>query len=101
MMPTSAGTKVDFDGFREKVLRLTRSQSTVDVYLRGVAKLAQFGRARLGLEGDDRQVLQEMIDGLSGRDWRDDAVYPLVDRFVGWALSLDDAPREPLSESQG
>jgi hypothetical protein len=90
-MPTLAGTKVDFDGFREKVLRRTKSQSMVDVYLRGVAKLAQFGQARFGLEGDDRQVLQGIIDDLSGRDWKDDAIYALVDRFVGWALSLDDA----------
>jgi hypothetical protein len=75
MMPTSAGTKVNFNGFKEKLLRRTQSQSTVDVYVRGVAKLAQFGRARLGLQGNDECVIQAIIDDLNGRDWRDDEVY--------------------------
>ncbi|HEV2120628.1 MAG TPA: site-specific integrase [Candidatus Bathyarchaeia archaeon] len=99
-MPSSS-TKVDFDGFRERVLRRTQSQNTIDVYMRGVTKLAQFGRARLGLEGDDECVLQVILDDLSTRDWRDDAVYVMLDRFVGWALGLKDARGDACPRLKG
>lgn len=51
--------------------------------MRGVSKLAQFGRAKLGLEGDDERVVQAVIDDLGGRDWRDNTVYGILDKFAG------------------
>jgi hypothetical protein len=88
-------TCLEVEGFKEKVLRRTRSKSTLDIYLRGVARLAQFGRTRLGSDRDDARVLQAIIDDLSSRDWRDDAVYSMLDRFVGWALSPNDGRGDP------
>jgi hypothetical protein len=82
--------RVDMTGFREKVLRRTDNQNTVDVCERGVAKLAQFGRVRLGLEGSDERVLQTIVNDLAENP---DSAYTALDKFMGWTLTLKDHKR--------
>lgn len=78
-------TKIDMDGWKEKVFRRSHSKGTVDIYTRGLDKFAGFLSERM--PGYD---LERAVTELQGRDPQLD-VYKLLDRFVSWAVSQTDA----------
>ncbi len=72
---------LDLEGFKEKLLRRTKSQTTVDTYLHGVRRFETFCQERLD------KPMQEVVDDLAiGRA----DVYQVLDRFVGWVATQTD-----------
>ncbi len=68
-------TKIDLDGFKEKLLRRTKSQRTVDIYMQGVEKFETFCKEKLS-----KSLQDEVNDLEAGRA----DVYKVLDQFVGW-----------------
>jgi integrase len=72
-------TTIDVEGWHEKLLRRTKSQTTVHAYDAAVKRFKQFVGERMGL------TLGQAIDRIRSEDAD---VYEVLDRFVGWANSL-------------
>jgi integrase len=72
-------TTIDLEGWHEKLLRRTKSQTTVRAYDWAVRRFKQFVNERMGLS------LEQAIDRIRSGDAD---VYEVLDRFVGWASSL-------------
>ena len=80
-------TTLDFEGFKEKILRRSNSSSTVKRYMDGVDKLEEFSRERLGLS------LEQLIDEIKASKLD---VYEIQDKFVGWTTQLKRRDGNPL-----
>ncbi len=74
-------TKIDFEGFKEKLLRRTKSQTTVDTYMHGVQRFEAFCKERLNQSLED--AVSDLVAGRAD-------VYQVLDRFVGWVAGQTD-----------
>lgn len=77
-------TKIDIEGFNEKLLRRTKSEGTVSVYGVSIEKFKTFCGEKLG------KPMEEVVNDLVAR--RSD-VYELLDKFVGWITAHELMPR--------
>ena len=72
-------SNIDMDGWHEKLMRHTKSQTTVDNYVKGIARWERFAKERLN------QTLQQSVDSLIANPL---TLYDTLDKFVGWVNAL-------------
>ncbi len=76
-------TTIDLEGFKEKVYRRTKSQTTVDTYLRAIDKFGKFAEDhyRLNLQ----TVIDRMLANPKAKDYLE--VCQVLDKFAGWCVA--------------